>query len=164
MPYINEVGEFQVTLGMPRFEKLEEKDGDGNRMVLVIPCHTREDPSRHLDFPYYFTRKLIGSGSNAGKPMYQLAMENVIKLGMSEPFHPSKIGELEGKEASLVTTEDEYTNSKGDVVGGIKGLFLNGRRRPQLTPDKAAEVWKTFESDGTIEAEGNQDDLPDIPF
>lgn len=157
MPYLNEVGEFPVTLKGARWEQLEEKDGDANRMVLIIPCHTQEDPSRHLDFQFFFTRKLIASGTNAGKPCYQKAMEDVIKLGMSEPFHPSKINELDGKEATLITTEDEYEGKTR-----IKGLFLNGRRRPQLTPDKATEVWKTFGSDGTVE--GNQDELPDIPF
>ena len=158
MPLINEVGEFEVVIKEPRWEQLEPENGDPNRMRAVLPCYTEEEEPRHLDFYIYFTRTLHTGGTNKGRPTYEVSMEHCIKLGMTEPFDPKKLGELDGKEASLTTKEDEYKKQKR-----IKGLFLNSRRRPALAPEKAAEIWASFGCEGTTQAD---DDLPDgdIPF
>ncbi len=158
MPLIKEVGEFEVIIKGPRWEQLEPENGDPNRMRLTLPCYTTEEEPRHLDFYIYFTRTLHTKGTNRGRPTYEVAMEQCIGLGMSEPFDPKKISELDGKEAGLVTTEDEYKGQKR-----IKGLFLNRRRRPALAPEKAAEIWDSFGCEGTVKQD--DDDLPDdLPF
>jgi hypothetical protein len=131
---IDEVGEFPVTLGTPFWEELDAKDGDNLRMALVIPCATDNGCSEF--YRLYFTRGLIARGQNVGRTLYAVSAEQCVKLGMPEPFDPTAIGELEGKQATLVMREDNYN---GKVT--IKPAFLNPVYREKLDPGKAADLW-----------------------
>lgn len=163
---INELGEFPVTLGAPFWEELEAKGGDALRMALVIPCET--DDGRSEFYRFYFTRQLIQSGQNAGRSLYEVSAEQCVRLGVEEPFDPTRVGELEGKQATLVMREDDY---KGKVT--IKPAFLNPVYRDRLSAERAADMWSQMaggnprpvaaapaQSDTGANAVDPDDDLP----
>lgn len=140
VPYIKSVGEFRVTIKAPRWEELEAKAGDENRMALVLPCYTEPDDQfpegQRMDFHLNFTGTLVKSGARAGRPQWQCAMEDAVALGMNSPFSPEKIDELDGVAAVLTTKEDTY-NGKTRVVP----QFLNPERRAPLSKVAAADKW-----------------------
>lgn len=147
-------GSHAVTLGAPHWEKLEAKNGDDARMALVIPC-IAGDAMEY--FRINFTRTIIGSGKNAGKSCAGLAADQCIALGMSEPFSPAKIAELEGQNAELVMGEEEY---KG--VWHVKPQYLNGQRKPRLSDDEAAEVWAKLSGGPAPKAAPKRPDPVDV--
>lgn len=141
VPYLDEVGEFPIQVINPYWQQLDEKNGDKNRMALVLPCCTAATEQfpvgRKMDFYIYFTRNLVTGGRNKGKKQYEAAMEQCIELGASEPFSPDKVlEELNGAEAVLVTKEEEYEGKKR-----VKPAFLNTMHRPPITSEKATEIW-----------------------
>jgi hypothetical protein len=144
-------GSHAVTLGAPHWERLEPKNGDDARMALVIPC-IAGDAMEY--FRLNFTRTIIGSGKNNGKSCAALAAEQCIGLGMSEPFSPAKVHELEGQNAELVMDEEEYQGK-----WHVKPKYLNGQRKPRLSDDEAAEVWEKLS--GKPAAKANAAPRPD---
>lgn len=154
-------GRYPVTLGEPHWERLEEKNGDKSRMALVIPCQSGEAMEY---FRMYFSRQLISSGPNVGKSLYNLSAEQCLRLGVSEPFMPSKVSELEGKQAELVMDEEEY---QGKVT--VKPRYLNAQTRERLSAEEADQLWEEMGGKpaasapaqaASTAAEGDEDELP----
>ena len=138
MPRINAVGSFDVTIKSPRFE-LAEKDGDKNRMALVLPGHTAKGD--YIDAYLYFTPKLAIQGQNKGRASWETSAEKCFELGMSHPFNPAKMSELEDVECVFVTEMDTYQPKGGTAKTTCKVKFINARRKPALTTEEAANVW-----------------------
>lgn len=159
---IKERGEYNVTICSLQWQKLEPKDGDNERIALVIPCFTEPDAQhpngQRSDFHMNFIRTIIQKGENAGKPMFQLSQENCLKLGMSAPFHPTKIGELEGKKATLVMENEEY-NGKTTC----KAKYLNPVRKPAMKIAEVNDIWAKLVSDQPAEVLSGDSDN-EVPF
>lgn len=130
---LNTEGTFEVEIGEPHWEELPEKNGDANRMALVLPLET--GTGDRTTYRIFFTSAIAASGRNKGKPLHQIGAEECIELGMSEPFAPHKIAELTGKIAEVVMQAEEY---KG--VTTVRPRFLNSRSK-RVEPDKANAIW-----------------------
>lgn len=125
--------EFNVTIREPHFESAE-KDGDTNRMALVLRGETKD--GKHIDCYQYFTRQIISSGRNKGKTMFEISAEQCYALGMPKPFNPRDIKMLDGVEAIYVVENEEY---EGKVRPRVK--FINSGRKPALSLDEAANIF-----------------------
>jgi hypothetical protein len=83
-------------------------------------------------------------------------------LGVSEPFRPAKIGELEDAEAEFVVQEDTYEGKTR-----LKVAFVNPIRKPPLTTEQAEAIWATM-TGGAVPSVPAQivDENPDdvLPF
>lgn len=132
---INEAGTYDVMIIDPRFELLEEKDGDKARMVCVLPGHTED--GRHIDARLFFTRQLISSGRNAGKPLYEVSAEKLFELGMERPFNPARLTQINNVCCSFVVEMEEYD---GKVRASVK--FINAHRREPISTDAAMAIWE----------------------
>jgi len=161
--HIAQPGTYQVEIRNPHWERMPEKNGDNNRMQLVLPGYAKDDleEGKEVAINGYllFLSTIYASGRNAGKAMWEVAAQNCIDLGMSAPFSPEKITELEGAQAQFVVQEEEYEGKKR-----LKVQFINGpNRREQLSTDDAAAIWSALTSNGeTSTAPATKDD--DIPF
>jgi len=127
-------GDYAVTLGKP--EWMETDKG----MSLKIPCieaPSSEHPEGRGDnFFLHFTGTILTSGQNQGKKLWEVSQQHCIDLGMSEPFCPTKIGEIEGAEAVLVMKNDTF---KGKTT--LKPMYLNAPRANRLSPDQAKDIF-----------------------
>lgn len=130
---INATGEYHVTIQEPRFE-LAEKDGDTTRMCLVLPGVTEDGKS--IEAYQYFTRQIVSSGRNKGRPMYEVSADVCHELGMPKPFNPANIEQLNGVAAVFIVEVEEY---EGKARARVK--FINPVRKPALEPDEAARIW-----------------------
>ncbi len=131
MPNIQEAGTYAVRIRDVKFE--EAKNG----MCLVLPGWAQiNGEERHLNAYLYFNPTLISGGRNQGRPNYEVSAEKCVELGMSNPFAPSKIGELEDAEAQFVVEEDTY-----DGKTRLKVAFVNPLRKPPLTTEQAEAIW-----------------------
>ena len=130
---IEQPGSYDVTIRGPRFE-LAEKDGDQTRMTLVLPGFTSDDQT--IDGYQYFTRQIISGGRNKGRPMWEVGAELCHDLGMTKPFSPSKLDELDGVVCVFVVEIEEYEGKKRPKV-----KFINPRRKPVLSADDATRIW-----------------------
>jgi hypothetical protein len=133
-----EPGRYVVQLENPKWEKLEPKNGDETRMALVLECFRQDEAGDdYLEyFRIYFTGQIITGGQNKGRKLFDLSAEHCIELGMSEPFSPSKINELEGTLAELVMEWDEYKGEKRLI-----GKYLNPKRKAALSNQDAESIW-----------------------
>ena len=156
---INTKGEFEVTIREPFWTKMEEKQGDDTRIALVFPCYTEpnhEYPNgQRIDFHLYFTRQLVRSGNNRGRPVFKVSREQCLDLGMSEPFHPEKIGELDGVRAILVTDEEVY-NNKPRIVA----KWLNNPKKKKISGKEASSIWDKMISEDALPSESKEEDIP----
>jgi hypothetical protein len=134
---ITEPGTYDVTIQNPHFELMDEKNGDAKRMQCVLRGVTDKD--LYIDAYLFFTKSIISGGQNRGKTAYQVAMEKLTELGISEPFSPSKIDELEGIQCQFVVQEEEY---KGETK--LKVQFINTSGRKKLDAREANSIWKSF--------------------
>jgi len=157
MPRINEVGTFQMMIDVPRWELLDEKDGESNRMALVLPLvlesGDKEVENKHENFFLYFTKTITGSGKNLGKPTYQVSAEICESLGMSKPFSPDKIAELHEKECRVVMQEEK--DLKGMIE--IRPRFINPIRQ-ELSMKSATKIWDKLKEGGFVEPAPATDD------
>lgn len=135
LPVIDKEGEYNVTLTDPHWVALQPKDGDNNRMALVVTCVTQVTPEwpdgARMDYYINFTRQLIQSGQNKGKAMYKMSQELCLKLGMKTPFDPMRFAELEQVEAVLVAKLED---------GKVRPAFLNPVRHV-LGAEDVAKRW-----------------------
>lgn len=168
MPRISKPGTYHVTIRNPHWVKLEEKDCDKNRMEAVLPGYVTVDgEEQYIEGHLFFTKAIIGNGKNAGKKIAEISKKTLIDLGMSEPFNPSAITELEGVEAvfEVVKELDKRDNSEK-----IKVQFINPKGKKAMPPEEANQIWANIMgssagqvSDRTAVTENeNPDD--DIPF
>lgn len=133
--YINETGDFNVIIKDPHWEALDAKNGDDCRMALVCPLERISD-GKKTTFRFFFTSTIAQSGRNRGRAMFEINAEAVCKLGMSEPFAPNKIDELDGVEAIVSMQEDVYEGQTRVVA-----RFLDPAKRETLSSDKANDIW-----------------------
>lgn len=131
MPNLENTGTYAVRIRDVKFE--EAKNG----MCLVLPGWAVVDGAeKRINAYLYFNTTLISGGKNRGRPNYEVSAEKCVELGMSDPFAPAKIGELEDAEAEFVVEEDEY---KGKTR--LKVAFVNPLRKPPLTTEQAEAIW-----------------------
>jgi len=163
MQSINQVGEYPVIIGEPRWEEKEDKQNP--TMILVLPLHT-EDKEHGIEFKVYFNSTIIRGGKNKGKPLWEMNTELCHSLGMPKPFDPQGIGILEDVTATLVMEEDEYQRKKRVVP-----KYLNPRRNAPIEQDKVKYMWASITGSKPPEAQApasgapiKQDDPDDIPF
>ena len=160
MNMIEREGKITVKIGDPYWEKLKPKNGDDARMALVLPLTTEAE-----ELAFYrasFTRTIIQSGKNRGRALYEVSAENCIELGMSEPFTPVKIGELEGRTAEAVVEIEIYDGESRYTV-----KYLNSPRS-NLDMDDVKEMWAKLTGDTQSEPssanESAIEDEDDLPF
>lgn len=156
---IDQPGKYDVTIRKPSMEALPEKDGDGARMQAVLPGVTADGKYIHAFLP--FTRTLIQSGNNAGKPLFRVNSERIEALMPDGwKFHPGKIGELEGVNASFTVEWNEYQGQKRLQVAWVNPPY---EHKP-LSADEAASIWSQFESGSVSPAQAApvaaKNDLP----
>ena len=160
MTRITEAGEYEVRICAPHFELLEAKNGDASRMALVLPGETADD--QYIDARLFFTRQIIASGRNAGRPTYEVSAELCHMFGLPRPFNPANIENLDGKAAIFVVEIEDY---QGKPRATVK--FVNTPRKEALSEAKANSIWNdlTKGSAGagmTSEAPDENDD--NLPF
>jgi hypothetical protein len=117
---------------------MEAKNGDAVRMALVLPCQVQGDDEQHIDYKLYFTRQLIASGKNAGKSLYDISSETCIELGMSRPFNPCNIAQLDGMDASVVMREEEYEGKRS-----VRPAFINPMKK-RLAMEDVSNIWASM--------------------
>ena len=138
-------GRYTVMLDEPKWERLEPKAGDECRMALCIPCNWGlVDGTTHTEyFRMYFTRQIVQKGKNSGKTLATVNADECIRLGMSEPFDPGKVGELVGQIAELVMQEDTYEGQTRVIP-----RFLNPQSANRIDADEAREMWAKMTGGG----------------
>jgi hypothetical protein len=154
LPLIDLEGEWNVMISDPRWEAMAEKDGNKNRMSLVLTCETnpteRWPKGARMDFYMAFVPTIQQSGKNKGRPTYEVAAETCVRLGMPDPFDPAQISELDGKLAVLVTKNEEWPANSGKIR--CKAAFLNPGRRPTLDANEAGAIWAALKGEPVAEA------------
>ena len=137
---LKEVGQYDVMICEPRWEEMPEKNGDDARLALVLPCYTEPDeehPAGQFEnFYLYFTRQIITGGRNKGRTLYETSMQHCLELGMSAPFNPEKIHELNGQTAVLVMKKEVYKGKEQ-----IKPAFLNAQKYTKISTTEANAIW-----------------------
>jgi len=151
MQRIEKAGEYVVTIREPRWVEMPPKDNDTARMQLVLPGYCEIDGEEHvIDGRLLFLRTIVGSGTNKGKALWEVSARTCTDLGMSEPFNPSNIAELDNCEAVYVVQPEEY---EGKVRMRVR--FINPVRRRPLSDEAAASIWAKLTGDA---ASANDDD------
>jgi len=162
---IESEGTHRVTLKGVHWEKMPEKNGDANRMCLVLPGWT--DEMRYAEHRLFFTRNITQGGANKGKPLYVVNSEMAIRLGMSSPFSPTKISELDGAVCEFVMELEEWEGKKRLHV-----KFINPAKE-ELDKTEAERIWKEMMEGGGVKGPGPVEagkkietgkDPDDIPF
>jgi len=167
MPLIDKPATYRVTLRNPAWQRMEAKDGDNARMQAVLPgyCEVGGE-EQHINGYLYFTRQLIGSGKNQGRSAAEVNSELLLSLGMSAPFEPSKITEMDGAEVEFVCENDTY---QGETRLKVKWINPVGGGKPPITGDEAdalfAEMCGNVAApqaavEGAAASEEDDDDLP----
>ena len=144
-------GTYQVSiLQEPKWFLKPAKDGDEARMELVLRGEVNggEHDAEYVDARLDFTRVIIKSGVNQGRIMFEVSAEKCIELGMSEPFDPTKTGEIVGATCEFVCEWEEYRGKNY-----FKVRYINSQSRPALAPDKAAEIWRELQAGSSYGAE-----------
>lgn len=132
---ITEAGTYEVQIFDPRFEALEAKDGDNNRMCAVLPGEAVM--GEVIEARLMFTKTIITGGQNRGKPTWQVSAEKLHELGLPRPFNPSELCTLHGAVCIYVVEMEEYDGKTRPVV-----KFINTHRRDALPPEAANDIWK----------------------
>ena len=127
-------GTHEVQIFEPRGEALEPKDGDNNRMMAILPGET--GTGEYIEARLMFTRTIIQSGKNKGKPTWQISAEKLHELGIPKPFNPNDLIKLDGVVCLFVTEQEEY-----DGKTRLEVKFINTQRREALAPDAAQNIW-----------------------
>lgn len=140
MRHFTQPGRYTVAITGPHWEKMDEKNGDPLRMALVLPCVAKVQGEEDICeyFRIYFTQQIITGGKNRGRSLFEVSAESCVKLGMSQPFSPHKIGELDGKMCEIVMEENTYEGKTSLVP-----KYLNPHtERETLSAAEANDIWK----------------------
>ncbi|HEY5140035.1 MAG TPA: hypothetical protein VIJ25_12070 [Methylococcales bacterium] len=149
MELINTVGEFPVTIVNPQLVERE------NNAFDVVVSFVTEDKTKYINHNIIFDSHIFQSGSHQGDYRFRVNAELCEKLGMTAPFDPANIEQLEGKKASITTVEDTF---KGKT--SIKVQWVN-QRREKIDKKKASDIWaKMNEGLQPIDATGTDDEKP----
>ncbi|MFA5322049.1 MAG: hypothetical protein WC373_05190, partial [Smithella sp.] len=97
-----------------------------------------EDKAKYINHNIIFDSHIFQSGVHQGNYRFKVNAELCEKLGMTAPFDPANIEQLEGKKASITTKEDTY---RGKTT--VKVEWVNPRRE-KINKKKASEIWKTM--------------------
>lgn len=172
MKSINEPGDYRVRIKGAYWVKLNEKNGDSNRLQACLPGVCDIGGEEHEITGYLaFTNTYIQSGKNAGKKLVDLNNELLIQLGMKPVaggyIDPAKLTEeLEGKEARFVV---DYENDQNGNPR-LRVRFINPVGRESLDPNEAKSIFsnligsqkQTVQRPPVIPAAADNGD--DIPF
>ncbi|MFA7462980.1 MAG: hypothetical protein WCY59_07550 [Anaerovoracaceae bacterium] len=150
---ITEPGKYDVTIKNPHFEQLDEKNGDAVRMQCVLRGVTDDD--QYIDAYLFFTRQIVTSGQHKGQPIYAVSSDKLIELGMSKPFSPSKIDEIDGVNAQFVVKEEEYNGKTKLTV-----QFINASRK-KLDAKAANDIWASFTGEHPAPVADQDDEMVD---
>jgi hypothetical protein len=139
----NTEGTFDVIMRNPEWTAK-----DDNSMALRILCEAKDN---HEDYEYFFmhfTATMIQKGDNAGTTVAEKSANDCLDLGMSVPFDPAKIGELDGKPARLVIGKKTNNKTKKEE---IVPLYLN-RPLDSIPVDQAQRIWNTLTGGAVVGA------------
>ncbi|MCB5253690.1 MAG: hypothetical protein LHW51_12030 [Candidatus Cloacimonetes bacterium] len=131
MKSINEPGDYRVRIKGAYWVKLNDKNGDTNRLQACLPgvCEINGEEAEITGY-LPFTSAYIQSGKNAGKKLVDLNNELLIQLGMKPVaggyIDPAKLTEeLEGREARFVVDYENDQNGKPH----LRVKFINSAGR-----------------------------------
>lgn len=143
MKSINEPGEYRVRIKGAHWVKLNDKNGDTNRMQACLPgvCKIGSEECEIIGY-LPFTSTYIQSGKNAGKKLFDLNNDLLVQLGMKPAsdgyIDPSKITEeLEGREARFVVDYEDDQNGKPH----LRVKFINPAGREALDANEAKSIF-----------------------
>lgn len=164
---LEEPGKYLVRIQEPVFREMGEKDGDGCRFELELPGVSTVKGESGADLAVYqvghlyFTRKIIQGGQNAGKTMFDVSAAKCVELGMSEPFHPDKLRELEDKQALFTVETETY---EGRTRAKVAFVNAPGAARPALSAEKVGDLWKQMQSGTGAPVTAVAPASEDLPF
>lgn len=175
MKSINEPGDYRVRIKGAYWVKLNDKNGDTNRLQACLPgvCEVGGEECEITGY-LPFTNTYIQSGKNAGKKLVDLNNELLVQLGMKPGaggyIDPAKLTEeLEGREAWFVV--DYENDQNGNPRLRVK--FINPVGRESLDPNEASIIFSNLvgSQKPTVQRPPVQapppvfeDDGDDIPF
>lgn len=146
MKSISEPGRYRVQIRGAYWVKLDDKNGDTNRLQACLPgvCEIGGEEQEITGY-IPFTNTYIQSGKNAGKKLVDVNNELLIQLGMQAGANgyidPARLTEeLEGKEALFVV--DYENDQKGRPQ--LRVRFVNPVGRESLDPDMAAAIFQNL--------------------
>ncbi len=171
MKSINEPGDYRVRIKGAYWVKLNDKNGDTNRLQACLPgvCEINGEEAEITGY-LPFTSAYIQSGKNAGKKLVDLNNELLIQLGMKPAaggyIDPAKLTEeLEGKEARFVVDYENDQNGKPH----LRVKFINSAGREALDPNEAKSIFANLVGSKSVTAkppvytpppvEDNDDDI-----
>ena len=143
MKSINEPGDYRVRIKGAYWVKLNDKNGDTNRLQACLPgvCEINGEEAEITGY-LPFTSAYIQSGKNAGKKLVDLNNELLIQLGMKPVaggyIDPAKLTEeLEGREARFVVDYENDQNGKPH----LRVKFINSAGREALDANEAKSIF-----------------------
>jgi hypothetical protein len=143
MKSINEPGEYLVQIKGAYWVKLNDKNGDTNRLQACLPgvCEVGGEEAEITGY-LPFTNAYIQSGKNVGKKLVDVNNELLIQLGMKPAaggyIDPAKLTEeLEGRKARFVV--DYENDQNGNPRLRVK--FINSAGREALDPNEAKSIF-----------------------
>jgi|GEM_PF-4732967 len=169
MKSINEPGEYRVRIKRAYWVKLDDKNGDTNRLQACLPgvCEINGEEAEITGY-LPFTSAYIQSGKNAGKKLVDLNNELLIQLGMKPAaggyIDPAKLTEeLEGREARFVVDYENDQNGKPH----LRVKFVNPAGREALDANEAKSIFSNLISSQKQNVQippAAVDNGDDIPF
>ncbi len=172
MKSISEPGRYRVQIRGAYWVKLDDKNGDSNRLQACLPgvCDIGGEEAEITGY-LPFTNTYIQSGKNAGKKLVDVNNELLIQLGMQAGANgyidPARLTEeLEGKEALFVVNYENDQNGRPQ----LRVRFVNPVGRESLEPDMAKSIFANLVGSKAATAkppvytpppvEDNGDDIP----
>lgn len=143
-------GTFQVSiLDEPQWELVQEKDGDADRMALIVRGYVNggEQDAKWIDTKMMFIRTIIGGGRDAGKTMFEAQADKCLEMGMSDPFSPSKVAEMVGGTCEFVCEHEEWTDKHGNTHNPLRVKFINTGGTKKIPMDEAQRIWAALAED-----------------
>ena len=143
MKSINEPGDYRVRIKGAYWVKLNDKNGDTNRLQACLPgvCEINGEEAEITGY-LPFTNTYIQVGKNAGKKLVDLNNDLLVQLGMKPGaggyIDPAKLTEeLEGREAYFVVDYENDLNGKPR----LRVKFINPPGRERLDPNEAKNIF-----------------------
>lgn len=151
--------EFRVKTQMPFFRKHE--DGVKKSIILVIPGATAD--GRTAEYQLWMNNDINDKGKYKGKTKKDVAIEKCYELGMSQPFSPHKVAEIEGRECVFVMEEHSYKNKDGETKKVARVKYMNTSSRPSLPAEEVNALFTELFGDEFGEASGEPESADDAP-